>query len=82
MLPTAKYIRTKEDQIVIFSASLQHKTFAYLFPISAGFVMFGVDSNALPTITCYGESISLFISSRPEEDTALAKLHILANGMY
>ena len=34
-----KYIKTKDNQIVIFPASFQHSQFKHLDPVSAGFIM-------------------------------------------
>ena len=37
-----KYIRTKEDTIIVFSENHQHKEFLSFDPISAGFIIFSV----------------------------------------
>ena len=72
MYAKVKYVVTKNEEIFVFSELQQHKEFRLFNPISAGFISFGVkDGN--PTCGCHGESISLGLKSRPEQDTLLAK---------
>ncbi len=61
-----KYIKTKEDVIIIFPGSLQHKEFKAFEPISAGFVKIGETE-----CVCYGESISLNLLS-DKDDSIIA----------
>ena len=68
-----KYIITSNNQIIVFSELIQHKEFRHFNPISAGFISFGVNKQGNPTCSCYGESISLSLISRPLEDTLIAK---------
>jgi hypothetical protein len=68
-----KYIRTKDNEIIIFGEIMQHRDFRNFNPVSAGFISFGINKEGNPTCSCYGESISLGIESNPEEDTLLAK---------
>lgn len=68
-----KYVITSNNEIIIFPELLQHSEFRCFEPISAGFISFGVNKQGNPTCSCYGESISLGLSSRPEEDTNIAK---------
>jgi hypothetical protein len=68
-----KYIRTKNNEIVVFSELLQHSEFKYMEPVSAGFISFGVNKQGNPSCSCYGESISLGLKSDEERDTILAK---------
>jgi hypothetical protein len=77
-----KYIVTKDDVMIVFSDLLEHSDFRGHNPISAGFLSIGATAKYEPTIQCYGESISLGIKSREEEDTALAKRQILGNTDY
>jgi hypothetical protein len=73
-----KYIKTKEGEIVVFPEMLQHSEFRDFNPISAGFIAFGVkDGN--PSVSCYGKSISLGLSSNEEVDSRLAERQILGN---
>ena len=74
-----KYIRTEDNEIIVFGEVLQHKDFENLNPVSAGFISFGIGSDKNPSCTCYGESISLGIKSNEIEDTKLAKRQILGN---
>lgn len=68
-----KYIRTKDDEIIIFGEIMQHSDFRHFNPVSAGFISFGINKEGNPTCSCYGESISLRMESNPEKDTMYAK---------
>lgn len=72
----AKYIRTKHNEIIVFSELQKHNEFIHFNPISAGFICIGIGEDKNPDCTCYGESISLGLSSK-EDDTRLAKKQIL-----
>ena len=72
-----KYIRTKDNKIIVFSGAFTHNQFSSWKPITAGFISFGIDENKNPSCTCYGESISLGLKSDTEKDTQLAKMQIL-----
>ncbi len=52
---------------------MNHSDFKRFDPISAGFISFGINKQGNPTCGCFGESISLNMKSRPEEDTVIAK---------
>ena len=68
-----KYIKTKDDEIIVFPASIFHSDFKSWQPKSAGFISFGVSQKTgNPTCRCYGESISLGLPSH-EDDTDLAQ---------
>lgn len=60
-----KYIRTKHNEFVIFSASINHIDMAKMMgvePISAGFVdIYG------ETISAHGHSVTLSMSALPED---------------
>ena len=71
-----KYIITKDNDIVIFSAGNNHSDYKHLNPIRAGFISFGVDKEGNPDCTCYGDSFSLNMSSDTERDTLIAKLQL------
>jgi hypothetical protein len=68
-----KYIRTKDDEIIIFGEIMQHSNFRNFNPVSAGFISFGLNKEGNPTCRCYGHSVSLNLDSNIEEDTLLAK---------
>ena len=72
-----KYIRTYENEIIVFPDLLEHKEFTQFNPISAGFVFIDTDEQNKPTIECYGQSYSLGLKSRLAEDSALARRQIL-----
>lgn len=72
MMMKVKYIKTKRDEIIMFSEIMQHSDFKHKEPVSAGFVSFGINENGNPTCKCYGNSISLGLSSE-ENDTDLAR---------
>ena len=67
-----KYVITSDNKIIVFPELFQHSEFRSFKPISAGFISFGVNKEGNPSCTCYGESISLNLKSRPE-DTEIAK---------
>lgn len=71
-----KYIRTKDNTIIVFSDRLQHNDFKHFNPISAGFISFGIGEDRNCNCSCYGESISLGLKSM-EDDSLLAKYQIL-----
>lgn len=60
-----KYIRTKDNEFVIFSASINHSDMARMMrvePISAGFVnIYG------ETVSAHGRSMTLHMSALPED---------------
>ena len=81
----AKYIKTKDNVIIVFPELLQHKDFRDWQPISAGFISIGiktVDGYPETDCTCYGESISLDLKADEEVDTALARKQILGYGFF
>ena len=82
MMEKVKYVRTKNNEIIVFSSLQNHSDFRKYNPVSAGFVSFGVNEEKKPTISCYGESISLRMKSNPEEDSDLAKRQILGFGYF
>lgn len=73
----AKYIRTKNDEIIVFSSLLVHSEFKRFEPKSAGFINILVDDQGNTKCICYGMSISLDLESNPKEDTELATRQIL-----
>ncbi len=79
-MPKAKYIKTKDNEIIVFSEAMFHSDFRNMNPISAGFISFGINEEGNPTCSCYGESISLRLQS-DEEDTLIAQ-HQLGFSYY
>lgn len=73
----AKYIRTNEDKIIVFSGLNNHSDFKNFNPISAGFIDFFIDIDGNLNCKCYGRSISLDLDSDPVIDTMYAKALIL-----
>jgi hypothetical protein len=72
-----KYIRTKDNEIIVFGEIMQHSDFRNFNPVSAGFISFGIHPESRnPTCTCFGRSISLNLDSNEEEDTRLAKMQL------
>jgi hypothetical protein len=72
-----KFIRLKNNAVVIFSRDIQHSTFKSLNPVSAGFCM--VDSEH-KKVLCTGESVSLELKSDEQEDSEIATLQVF--GQY
>jgi hypothetical protein len=69
----AKYIKTKNKEIIVFGEIMLHSDFKNRNPISAGFISFGINNEGNPTCKCFGNSISLGLFSDEEEDTFLAQ---------
>jgi hypothetical protein len=72
-MPKAKYIKTKDKEIIVFGEIMLHSDFRNMNPVSAGFISFGINEDGNPTCKCYGGSISLGLPSDEEEDTFLAQ---------
>ncbi len=72
----AKYIKTKNDEIIVFSELQKHSDFRMFEPISAGFILFRTKEDFKIDCECYGESISLNLKCH-YEDSFLAKRQIL-----
>jgi hypothetical protein len=68
-----KYVKTKDDEIIVFGEIMQHSDFRSMNPVSAGFISFGIDKEGNPTCSCYGHSVSLGLVSDEEKDTLLAR---------
>lgn len=77
-----KYIRTKDDEIIVFSELQQHSDFQQFNPISAGFIVIGAGDGRMPTCKCYGKSVSLKLKANEEEDTELATQQILGRSYF
>lgn len=71
-----KYIRTKDNEIIVFSVLQEHNQFKHFEPISAGFISIVIGEDSNPDCICYGECISLGLKSIPI-DTRLAKRQLL-----
>jgi hypothetical protein len=59
-----KYIRTKDNEIIVFRETLVHKDFSKFEPVSAGFCHMNSTDRK---VVCYGESVSLRLKSLPED---------------
>lgn len=58
-----KYVNVGEhNDIIIFSATIQHSTFKRLNPVSAGFCSIHPDK-----VVCYGKSVSLNMNSAEDD---------------
>jgi len=75
-MPT-KYIKTKDNQIIVFSSAIKHIEFAHFKPISAGFIHFFYDNGSVDCI-CEGMSMSLDLKA-DKDDARIAKLQLLSN---
>jgi len=80
MFNVAKYIRTSEDNIVIFPCTMVHSMFKSLNPVSAGFIKIHnkPDDSGIIDVSCecYGESVSLNLKSCID-DSRLAYLELI-----
>ncbi|MFA5152826.1 MAG: hypothetical protein WC554_09725 [Clostridia bacterium] len=78
-----KYIKTDDNQIILFSEYYVHNQFKKFNPVSAGFVYFDYDNvNNIVDCHCYGESISLGLKSDQETDSNLVKKQILGYNIF
>lgn len=75
-MANAKYIKTKNNEIIVFGEIMLHSYFKPLNPVSAGFISFGINEDGNPTCSCFGGSISLGLPSDEEEDTRLAQFQL------
>ena len=75
----AKYIKTKDKKIIVFSGLNNHSDFKNFNPVSAGFIRFEIDIEGNVNCVCWGESISLQMKSDENEDTMLANMQITGN---
>ncbi len=75
-MKNVKYIKTKENRIIVFPEFFQHSDFRHFDPITAGFISFGLNLKKELVCNCSGESVSLGIKSA-EIDTMLATMQIL-----
>ena len=69
-----KYVRTNDDDVIIFPTSMEHSTFKHLGIESAGFISIDKDS-----VSCYGKSISLGLESKPSIDNLFAHQTVFGN---
>lgn len=79
-MPKVKYIKTKDNQIIVFSHLQQHSEFKRFNPVSAGFISFsyGEDTQSGVKCECYGESVSLNLKA-DVGDSELARLQIVGD---
>lgn len=64
-----KYVRTKLGEFIFFPETIKHSDFKEYNLISAGFALFLNNK-----IMCHGSSVSLEISSKPEDSELATKL--------
>lgn len=76
MLSQVKYVKTKNDQIIIFPESMNHSDFQSKGIESAGFIRFFINADSNIDCSCYGKSVSLKIKSDPT-DTIIARSQLL-----
>jgi len=60
-----KYVRLKEfNSFIFFPETIDHSTFKHLNPISAGFCYLSGNGEV---VECFGRSVSLNLSSNPDD---------------
>ncbi len=64
-----KYVKLPDDKIIVFPRSIKHTEFRSFEPVTAGYCEFSVIDK---TVTCWGESESLELSSDRENDSRIA----------
>ena len=70
-----KYVMYDNNEFVILPSHVQHVDFARPDVVSAGFLKFSANTNSdgksIPIVKCWGESQSLGIASRGDEDAKI-----------
>lgn len=64
-----KYVKLKNDEVIIFPCVIEHSTFRGLEPVNAGFCYV---NPVMKRIDCFGESVSLRLKSDKRNDTLYA----------
>jgi len=77
-----KYIKTEDNQIIVFGECNSHDQFKDLHPISAGFISFGINKDGEVDCSCFGKSISLGLKCDEIIDTELARIQILRTNYF
>lgn len=78
---STKYIKDKNNNIIVFSEDIMHSQFKHMEPKSAGFISFGHGKIGNTVCQCWGESVSLRLKSDPH-DTYLANVQIAGISPY
>lgn len=75
-----KYVRTKDDKVIVFSELIQHSEFRHMGLKSAGFMYItltkvsdGEGLYTLPDVKVYGSSVSLGLSPMEDDRDLLLK---------
>lgn len=71
-----KYVRTENDEIIVFPEMIPHSTFAHRKPVSAGFIEFKTDAAGKVVCECSGHSVGLDLMSQ-EDDSDMANIQLL-----
>lgn len=81
----AKYIKTEDNQIIVFPKDIPHSTFQHLNPKSAGFIQFGIAypdyNNPEITVSCRGKSDTLNLAA-DTEDSNLAMHQLVTYHLF
>lgn len=78
MIIKAKYIRTEDNSIIVFSPVFDHSDFKIFKPASAGLIkIYSEGGNT--KCSCYGSSFTLGLSSDEEIDTIIAQSQIIGH---
>ncbi len=70
-METLKYIIDSHNNFQIFSHTTIHSVAArsmQSYPIAAGFITINITLGSEPIINCFGESVTLKLKSRGQED--------------
>lgn len=68
-----KYVKLKNNSIIIFSPETSHDTFKWLNPVTAGFCRINLIGKR---VDCYGNSYSLSLKCNKKEDTLELTKHV------
>ncbi len=85
----SKYIKTKDNEIIVFSELQNHSDFIHFEPVTAGFIYFNTEKITEGGQTwhdircsCVGESVSLKMKADTKIDSDLAERQILGKGYF
>ena len=67
----AKYIKTRDGNIIIFSDAMNHSDFEQFNPVSAGGVFFYSNKDGDVFSSCFGNSFSLDLKSDKNDSNSV-----------
>lgn len=72
-----KYVKLQSEEVIVFPVTIDHDTFKYLLPKTAGFCEISEDK-----VNCFGHSMTLNLKSDQEKDSLHATKQFLGVEAY